>query len=186
MPSLRRKDTDSLGKQLPGSPKPVTYWLQLESIRGLLSHDRTYQVKAYWRHLPKKVVSLDHLAGPGDEGALRVRKQLPLPAERSAESLVVVVLRFDDVPGSERNEADLVGSVQLDVLDAQNHRLVEHALPPSDARLRLRIFPQSMEGPETPTHEAAGRGDSSTSEVEQGEEEAMEEVYSHYRESVAR
>ena len=24
----------------------VTYWLQLESIRGLLSHDRTYQVGA--------------------------------------------------------------------------------------------------------------------------------------------
>eukprot|EP00913_Durusdinium_trenchii_P027894 g26154.t1 len=142
------KDAQVLGDTAGRSSVTVmTYWLQVESIKGLprLENAETvslYEVHSYWMEQGGPMVRLAelqaHAADGGEECRVRNQVSLPLfePAPGAGTVAVEVVRK---VPENSKGSFMLVGRVELDALNDDTRRIASYALPPSAAVIKLRV-----------------------------------------------
>ncbi|CAE7219780.1 unnamed protein product [Symbiodinium microadriaticum] len=121
------------------------YWVQVDAIRGLpRTGNGGYQVKAYWSAHPDQAVAFDTCpASSADQASTEdciIRDQVLLPARAAPGLAVVEVLREGASSPDFRTE--------LNVLDVQNHRLLDHPLAAESGSakpsIHLRIWPHPL------------------------------------------
>ncbi|CAE7373450.1 unnamed protein product [Symbiodinium sp. CCMP2456] len=131
-------------KGLTQSPQ-MGYWVQVDTIRGLPRAGKGgYQVKAYWSAHPDQAVVFDTCpASSADQASTEdciIRDQVLLPA-RAAPGLAVVEVLHEGASSPDFR-------TELNVLDVQNHRLLDHQLAAESGSatpsILLRIWPHPL------------------------------------------